>query len=194
MNTTALYVRISTLNQRTDSQQQELKRYCRQRGWQNPTLYVDKVSGAVTSRPQLEKLMRDMRAGKLSRLLVFKLDRLGRSLCHLALILDEMNRLNVPLIATSQGIDTSDSNPAGRLQLAVLMAVAEFERSLIRERVNAGLSAARERGVTLGRPATLAGRADEVGKLKAQGLGVRAIARQLKMPPSSVYKALQLAA
>ena len=101
MNATAIYVRISTLNQRTDSQEQELKRYCRQRGWNNPTIHEDKVSGAVTSRPQLEKLMQDMRAGKVARLVVFKLDRLGRSLTHLALILDEMNRLNVPLIAAS---------------------------------------------------------------------------------------------
>jgi DNA invertase Pin-like site-specific DNA recombinase len=98
------------------------------------------------------------------------------------------------LIASSQGIDTSDDNPAGRLQLGVLMAVAEFERGIIKERVNAGLSAAKARGVQLGRPATINGRADEVRRLKAQGLGLRAIARQLGMPPSSVHRALQLAA
>jgi DNA invertase Pin-like site-specific DNA recombinase len=194
MNATAIYVRISTLNQRTDSQEQELKRYCRQRGWTNPTLYEDKISGAVTSRPQLEKLMRDMRAGKVARLVVFKLDRLGRSLTHLALILDEMNRLNVPLIAASQNIDTSVDNPAGRLQLAVLMAVAEFERGIIRERVNAGISAAKARGVRFGRPSTINGRAAEVKTLKAQGLGLRAIGRELKMPVSSVHKALSMAA
>jgi DNA invertase Pin-like site-specific DNA recombinase len=194
MNTAAIYVRISTLNQRTDSQEQELKRYCRQRGWQNPTLYVDKISGTVTSRPQLEKLMQDMRAGKVVRLVVFKLDRLGRSLTHLALILDEMNRLNVPLIAASQNIDTSVDNPVGRLQLAVLMAVAEFERGIIKERVNAGLAAAKARGVQLGRPATINGRAAEVKKLKAKGLGLRAIGRELQMPVSSVHKALSMAA
>ena len=71
--------------------------------------------GAKASRPQLDRLMQDIRAGKMERLLVFKLDRLGRSLTHLALILDELNRLKVPLIASSQGIDTSDDNPAGRL-------------------------------------------------------------------------------
>ena len=119
---------------------------------------------------------------------------MAASLTHLALILDELNRLKVPLIASSQGIDTSDDNPAGRLQLGVLMAVAEFERGIIKERVNAGLAAAKARGVQLGRPATINGRADEVRKLKAQGLGLRAIARELKMPPSSVHKALQLAA
>jgi putative DNA-invertase from lambdoid prophage Rac len=189
----AVYIRVSTEAQRTDSQEQELKRYCRQRGWKDLTFYVDKICGAKASRPQLDRMMQDIRAGHVERLIVYKLDRLGRSLTHLALILDELNRLRVPLIASSQGIDTSDDNPAGRLQLGVLMAVAEFERGIIKERVNAGLSAAKARGVQLGRPATINGRADEVRKLKAQGLGLRAIARQLGMPPSSVHKALQLA-
>jgi DNA invertase Pin-like site-specific DNA recombinase len=135
-----------------------------------------------------------IRAGKIERLIVYKLDRLGRSLTHLALILDELNRLKVPLIASSQGIDTSDDNPAGRLQLGVLMAVAEFERGIIKERVNAGLAAAKARGVQLDRPATINGRAHEVRRLKAQRLGLRAIARELQMPPSSVHKALRLAA
>ena len=191
---TAIYIRVSTLDQRTDSQEQELKRYCRQRGWKNLSFYMDKICGAKSSRPELDKMMQDIRAGNIERLVVYKLDRLGRSLTHLALILDELNRLQVPLIASSQGIDTSNDNPAGRLQLGVLMAVAEFERGIIRERVNAGIAAAKSRGVKSGRPATLNGRVFEVGKLKAQGLGVRAIARELKMPPSSVYKALQLAA
>ena len=191
---TAVYIRVSTLEQRTDSQEQELKRYCRQRGWKNLSFYVDKICGAKTSRPELERLMKDIRAGRIERLIVYKLDRLGRSLTHLALILDELNRLNVPLIASSQGIDTSNDNPAGRLQLGVLMAVAEFERGIIRERVNAGISAAKVRGVRFGRPATINGRAAEVRKLKAKGLGLRAIARELKMPPSSVHKALSMAA
>ncbi len=191
---TAVYIRVSTEGQRTDSQEQELKRYCRQRGWSKLTIFTDKISGAKTSRLQLDKLMQEVRGGSVARLVVYKLDRLGRSLTHLALILDELNRLRVPLIASSQGIDTSDDNPAGRLQLGVLMAVAEFERGIIKERVNAGLAAAKARGVQLGRPATINGRAVEIRKLKAKGLGLRAIARALRMPPSSVHKALQLAA
>jgi DNA invertase Pin-like site-specific DNA recombinase len=191
---TAIYIRVSTLDQRTDSQEQELKRYCRQRGWKNLIFYVDKICGAKTSRPDLERLMQDIRAGKIERLVVYKLDRLGRSLTHLALILDELNRLQVPLIASSQGIDTSNDNPAGRLQLGVLMAVAEFERGIIKERVNAGIAAAKTRGVKFGRPSTINARAAEVKKLKAKGLGLRAIGRELKMPVSSVHKALQLAA
>src|SRR5438045_1453073 len=105
---TAIYIRVSTEGQRTESQEQELKRYCRQRGWRSPVVYADKISGAKTSRPKLNRLMQDIRGGRVRRLVVYKLDRLGRSLTHLALILDEINRLNVPLIATSQGIDTSE--------------------------------------------------------------------------------------
>ena len=191
---TGIYIRVSTLDQRTDSQEQELKRYCRQRGWKNLSFYVDKICGAKTSRPELERMMQDIRAGTIERLVVYKLDRLGRSLTHLALILDELNRLQVPLIPSSQGIDTSNDNPAGRLQLGVLMAVAEFERGIIKERVNAGIAAAKTRGVKFGRPAKLNGRAAEVKRLKAKGLGLRAIGRELNMPVSSVHKALQLAA
>ena len=135
--------------------------------------------------------MADVRAGKVERVVVFKLDRLGRSLPHLALILDELQRHSVALIATSQGIDTSHSNPVGRLQLNVLMAVAEFEREIIRERVNAGLAAARARGVKLGRRATHDRTPAEVKALKSRGLGVRAIARDLKMPVSSVWVMLR---
>ena len=134
--------------------------------------------------------MQDMRAGKIERLLCFKLDRLGRSLTHLALILDEMNRLQIPLICIGQGIDTNTDSPAGRLQLNVLMAVAEFERGIIKERVNAGLKAAKARGVRLGRPATLPSRRAEVLTLKEEGLGLREIARRLSMPASSVHSIL----
>ena len=190
---TAVYIRVSTEAQRTDSQEQEVRRYCEQRGWTNVALYVDRISGAKSSRPELDRLMQDMRAGKIERLVVYKLDRLGRSLTHLALILDELNRLQIPLIASSQGIDTSADSPVGRLQLGVLMAVAEFERGIIKERVDAGLAAAKARGVQLGRPGTIKARASQVVKLRATGLGLRGIARELKMPLSSVHKALGMA-
>jgi DNA invertase Pin-like site-specific DNA recombinase len=188
--TTAIYVRVSTNGQRTDSQEKELLSYCRGRRWKRIAVYEDKMSGGSTARPRLERLMQDMRAGKVERLLCFKLDRLGRSLTHLALILDEMNRLQIPLICIGQHIDTSTDSPAGRLQLNVLMAVAEFERGIIKERVNAGLAAARARGVRLGRPAILPARRAEVMALKKAGLGLREIARRLSMPASSVHSIL----
>lgn len=188
---TAVYVRVSTSDQKTASQELELRRYCAQRGWETVKLYVDRITGASCSRPRLDDMMKDVRAGDVARVVCYKLDRLGRSLTHLALMLDELARLKVPLIASSQGIDTSDDNPAGRLQLGVLMAVAEFERGIIRERVNAGIAAAKERGVHLGRPRTLTQRAPEINRLSAEGFGTRAIARQLKMPVSSVHAVLK---
>lgn len=191
---TAIYVRVSTTDQRADSQIQELTDYCRLRRWESPITYSDQESGAKVSRPELDRLLGDIRAGKVERVVCYKLDRLGRSLTHLALLLDEFARHRIPLICTSQGIDTSDDNPAGRLQLGVLMSVAQFERSLTRERVNAGLRAAKSRGVRLGRPGTLAGRRKDVMRLKEGGMGLRAIARDLRMPVSSVAKVLQMAA
>lgn len=188
---TAVYMRVSTSDQKLDSQEKELRRGCQVRGWKNTTIYSDKKSGATTTRPALERLLQDMRAGKIERLVCYKLDRVGRSLTHLALIVDEMARLKVPLICTSQGIDTSESSTCGKFQLAVLMAVAEFERGIIRERVNAGLAAAKERGVKLGRPKTLNERAPEIMRLKRAGKGVRAIARQLSMPVSSVFSVIR---
>jgi DNA invertase Pin-like site-specific DNA recombinase len=190
---TAVYLRVSTADQRVDSRELELRRYCEQRGWTDVRFYTDRICGASCSRPELDQMVKDVRAGNVARVVCYKLDRLGRSLTHLALMLDELNRLKVPLIASSQGIDTSDDNPAGRLQLGVLMAVAEFERGIIRERVKAGVTAAKARGVRLGRPATLSGRTAEVMKLKEQGLGVRAIARTLGMPVSSVHSLIQSA-
>lgn len=190
---TAVYVRVSTAEQRVDSQELELRRYCGQRGWEDVKFYIDRISGASCSRPELDSMMKDVRSGQVSRVVCYKLDRMGRSLTHLALMLDELNRLKVPLIASSQGIDTSDDNPAGRLQLGVLMAVAEFERGIIRERVKAGVAAAKARGVKLGRPPRLKARAPEVMALKKQGLGIRAISRTLGMPVSSVHSLVEWA-
>ncbi|MHC1769471.1 MAG: recombinase family protein [Verrucomicrobiia bacterium] len=187
---TAVYVRVSTRDQRTDSQVRELKRYCQQRGWRNLEFFTDKISGGKSSRPELDRLMGEVRSGRIERVVAYKLDRLGRSLTHLCLLIDELARAGIPLVASSQGIDTSSDSPAGKLQLSVLAAICEFERGLIKERVNAGLAAARERGVKLGRPNTLKERADEVLALKEQGLGVRAIARELEMPVASVFKLL----
>jgi DNA invertase Pin-like site-specific DNA recombinase len=190
---TAIYVRVSTNNgsQTTDSQLGEIKKYCDMRGWTETEVFEDHVSGGKASRPALDRMMKQMRAGALARCVCWKLDRLGRSLTHLALVIDEMTRLQIPLVCTTQGIDTGDGNPVGKFQLGVLMAVAEFERAIIKERVLAGLSAARNRGVRLGRPSTLQKRRDDARELREQGKGIREIARELRMPPASVFKLLK---
>jgi DNA invertase Pin-like site-specific DNA recombinase len=190
---TAIYVRVSTNNgsQSTDSQLFELNNYCAMRGWTDVEIYEDHVSGSKASRPALDKMVKQMRAGKILRVVCLKIDRLGRSISHLAMLIAEMSKLNIPLLATTQGIDTSSDSAIGSLQLNIIMAFANFERELIRERVNCGLRAARNRGVRLGRPSMLHKRRDEVMKLKFKGAGIRAIGRELNMAPASVYKILK---
>jgi putative DNA-invertase from lambdoid prophage Rac len=149
----ALYYRVSTSDQTTEPQRLELLEYARRRGWTNFREYRDVISGAKTARIGLEMMMRGVRKHQFDAVLVAKLDRLGRSLPHLAQLIAEMETHRVALVATTQGIDTTEQNPAGRLQMHVLMAVAEFERGIIRERTKAGLVAAVARGSKLGRKA-----------------------------------------
>lgn len=185
---TAIYCRVSTSSQSQDSQLVELREFCRRRNWTDTTEYADTISGSKFTRQGLDALLTQVRKGRVERVVVFKMDRLGRSLPHLAQIVSELSNHGTSLICTSQGIDTSESNPAGRLQMGVLMAVAEFEREIIRERVNAGLAAARARGSKLGRPTTSDQHKPAVAALVAQGKGSRLIARELGLPLSSVCR------
>jgi len=148
----ALYLRVSTDDQTVEPQQQELRAYAAQRNWTIVTEFTDVVSGSKSSRVSLDQLMADVRQKKFDGVMVVKLDRLARSLSHFAQLVAEFDKHGVALVCPGQGIDTSKSNPAGRLQMHVLAAVAEFERSLIIERTKAGLAAARARGVKLGKP------------------------------------------
>jgi DNA invertase Pin-like site-specific DNA recombinase len=155
-------------------------------------LFRDVQTGKDVTRPGLDALLQAVRRGEVKAVVVAKLDRLGRSLIHLALIVEELNRLNVPLICVSQGIDTSNDNPVGRLQLGVLMAVAEFERSLIRERTIAGLAAARARGAKIGRPVkTTETQRSEIFRLHHDGQSMRAISRAVGLAPSTVWLVLR---
>jgi DNA invertase Pin-like site-specific DNA recombinase len=184
----AVYTRVSTQKQSIDSQILDLRSYCERRQWSNVAEFSDVISGSNFTRTGLDRLMREVRAGRIDILVCSKLDRIGRSLPHLAQICAELTANKCALVCASQSIDTSNDNPAGRLQLGVLMAVAEFERSLIRERVLAGLNAARARGAKLGRRETLSQHRERVLELLKQGLGVRAIARKLKLPVASAHK------
>ncbi len=147
-----IYCRVSTDDQNCDLQRDACAKWCNDRaiGYE---VVDDKISGAKTSRPGFDRLMAAVRAGGVERVICYKLDRLGRSLAHLAMIIEELKGSQTSLVAVSQGIDTSANNPVGNLQLHMLMCFAEFERSLIQERVNAGIKAAKSRGVKFGRPA-----------------------------------------
>jgi DNA invertase Pin-like site-specific DNA recombinase len=187
----ATYLRVSTSDQTIESQRLELQDYCQRRGWGVAAEYTDMVSGAKFSRSGLDQLMSAVRKRKIDVILCTKLDRLGRSLPHLAGIISELDGNGVALVCSSQSIDTSDENPAGRLIMHVLMAVSEFERSLIRERTICGLKAAKRRGVKFGRPATLAPFRDEIARLQTGGLSCRAIAKELAIPLGSVFQVVR---
>ena len=187
----AVYLRVSTDTQIHDSQEAELRDYCDRRGWGNIEWYRDTASGAKQDRKGLTDLMQKVRRGKVDIVLAFKLDRLARSLSHLAQLIAELQVHRVALVCPSQGIDTSNSNPAAHLQLNILAAVAQFERELITERVRAGLAAAKARGVKMGRPATPEKRRGEVVALAEKGMPARSISRQLRIPYSTVTQLLR---
>ena len=188
-----IYARVSTCQQSTESQVAELRAYCEHRGWENPTLIEDTASGASSSRSGFDKLMNLIRCGKVDAVLAFKLDRLGRSLQHLAQIINEMMSHDVALIVPGQGIDTSNANAAATLQLQILAAVAEFEREVIKDRVNAGLARAKAKGVKLGRPTTLATHKAEALRLSNDGFSGRQIAAKIGVPVGSVFHLLRQA-
>ena len=147
----ALYARVSTLDQEPENQLVELRRYVRARSWPAAVEYVDKgVSGAKDRRPALDRLIRDAKRRRFDVLVVWRLDRLGRSLKHLVTLLDELQAVGVAFVSLGEGIDCT--TPAGTLQLHILAALAEFERARIVERVQAGLQRAKRQGKRLGRP------------------------------------------
>ena len=189
-----IYSRVSTDRQVHDSQLQEVRAYCAHRGWHDAEEFSDTASGAKTNRQGLDALMALVRRGRVDAIVCFKLDRLGRSLAHLAQLIGELQANRVALVCTSQGIDTSATNPAAQLQLNILCAVAEFEREIIRERVNAGLKAARARGARFGRPSTLQKHLPNVRELLARGHKVSEIAELLGLAYSSAHKLMRLCA
>src|ERR1700674_163189 len=146
----AIYARVSTLDQEPENQLGELRRYVAARGW-TAVEYVDRgVSGAKDRRPALDTLVFDAKRRRLDVLVCWRLDRLGRNLRHLVTLLEELQSVGVTFVSLGEGIDCT--TPAGKLQLHILAALAEFERGRIRERVMAALQRARTQGKVLGRP------------------------------------------
>src|ERR1051326_5574016 len=147
----AVYARVSTADQTCENQLLELRRYCEARGWTISREFVDQgVSGANDRRSALDQLLSDARRRRFDVLVCWRLDRLGRSLKHLITMLEECQALGVAFVSLAEGIDAT--TPAGKLQMHILGAIAEFERARIAERVRAGLARARAQGTRLGRP------------------------------------------
>lgn len=146
----AIYARVSTFDQEPENQLAEIRRYVAARGW-TAEEYVDRgISGAKDRRPALDTLLADARRRRFDVLVVWRLDRLGRNLRHLITLLEELQALGIAFVSLNEGIDAT--TPAGKLQMHILGAIAEFERARIAERVKAGLQRARLQGTRLGRP------------------------------------------
>jgi DNA invertase Pin-like site-specific DNA recombinase len=182
----AIYARVSTTaGQTCENQLLELRRYVEARGW-TPKEYVDEgVSGAKDRRPALDRLVLDARRRRFDAVVVWSLDRLGRSLKHLVVLLDDLQALGVGFISVREGLDWT--TPSGRLQAQLLAMIAEFERSRIQERVVAGLARAKAQGRKLGRPEREIS-AEQVAA--ARGLPVREAARRLGIPRTTLQRAL----
>ena len=180
----ALYARVSTTEQEPENQLEELRRYASARDW-TVREYVDHgVSGTTDRLPALDALLADARRRRCDVVVCWRLDRLGRSLKHLVLLLDELQTLGLAFVSLAEGIDCT--TPAGKLQLHILAAIAEFERGRIVERVRAGLARARANGRTLGRPAHQVSRRDIE---RTADLSVRRAAATLGVPASVLYRA-----
>ena len=185
----ALYARVSTLNnQDPEMQLSELRVYAGHRGWQVTEEYTDQgVSGCKESRPALNRLMSDACRRRFDAILVWKIDRFGRSLKHLVNSLAELAALGVAFISLRDNLDLS--TPSGRLMFQIIGAMAEFERALIQERVRAGLRNARAKGRRLGRP-RIAVDAARIASLRAQGFSWADITSQTGVSKGTSQRSL----
>jgi len=194
MKSTAVYLRVSSSKQDTASQLPDLERYVAAHGLE-ATTYRDSASGKTMTRPGFERLMAAVRMGKVKTVIVWRLDRLGRTASGLTALFDELRAAHVNLVSIRDGLDLE--TPAGRLMANVLASVAAYETEVRAERIHAGLEVARANGVRLGRPAGVHTRvkvtdeqAAQIPALKAAGETVAAIARATGLSRPTVYAVL----
>ena len=188
-----LYSRVSTADKGQDPELQlrELRQYASARGWTVYGEYIDFCSGSKDRRPSLDRLLEDSRKRKVDGILVWRLDRFGRSLKHLIITLDELRQLGISFMSYSENIDLSTST--GQLLFYLLGSFAEFERSLIKERVKAGIENARAKGKHIGRRSQITTELlRTVGNMQGRGLSLRQIAKELRVSKSFVHKALKV--
>jgi DNA invertase Pin-like site-specific DNA recombinase len=185
----AIYARVSTANngQSPEMQLRELREYCQHRGWELTGEYVDAgVSGAKDSRPELNRLNADAKRRRFDAVVVWKFDRFARSVSHLLRALEEFRALGIEFVSLSEQVDTS--TPTGKMVFTVLGAVAELERSLIAERVRAGLRNARAKGKRLGRPQKVLD-AHRIARLRSEGASWRTVAAALGVSTTTAFLA-----
>jgi len=187
----ALYARVSTHDQQTlELQLDAMRRYVRDRGWELARQVRDVGSGAK-DRPGRESLLQSARRRELDAIVVWRLDRWGRSVSDLMTTLRELTELGVGFVSLTEALDLT--TPTGRAMAGLLAVFAEFEREILRERVRAGIAQARREGRRHGRPRTASLKADEVFRLKAEQVSHAEIARRLGIGRTSVRRILKAA-
>ena len=183
-----LYARVSTTDQQTiPLQVRALREYAARRGWAI-ALQVKEVGSGASQRERREKLLDAARRREIDVVLVWRLDRWGRSVADLLATLQELDHLGVGFVSLTEALDLT--TPSGRAMAALLAVFAEFEREMLRERVRAGLTHARLNGKRLGRPETVARYAAEIRKLHHSGVSKSEIARRLQVGRTSVRRIL----
>ncbi len=189
MKRIAVYARVSTTDQSTDSQLLDLRRYIQERNWHTFKEYCDNgISGTKDSRPALNELMNDARKRKFDVVLVWRFDRFARSTKHLILALEEFKNLGIDFVSYQENIDTS--SPLGSAIFTIISAVAQLERDIIAERVKAGLRRAKENGKKLGRPRGTALDIEALHRLRMKGFSLHQIAQELNTSKTTVSRLL----
>jgi len=185
----AIYARVSTSDQSTESQLLDLRRYVRERGWLLFNEYCDNgISGTKDSRPALNELMNDAKKRRFDTVLVWRFDRFARSTKHLILALEEFRGLGIDFVSYQENIDTS--SPLGSAIFTIISAVAQLEGDIIAERVKAGLRRAKENGKKLGRP-RVGVDPKRISELRSRGLSLRLIARETGISRTTVSEILR---
>ena len=186
----AVYCRVSTLGQSTDSQLLDLRRYVAERQWNIYKEYCDNgISGTKDSRPALDELMDAAKKRKFDMVLVWRFDRFARSTRHLINALEEFRNLGIDFISYQENIDTS--SPLGSAIFTIISAVAQLEKDIIAERVKAGLRRAKVNGKTLGRPKGTALDVEKIRGLRSEGLSLKQIATALNTSKTTVSRLLR---
>ena len=191
----ALYCRVSTTSQSVERQIRELTEVAMGNNWEIVETYIDLgISGAKgrDKRPDLDRMMKDSIKGKFDVVMVSSIDRLGRSLQHLIEILNDLQSKSVELFMLKQSIDTT--TPSGKMLFSMISAFAEFERSIIRERVMSGLANAKAKGKILGRKTNLTPATEKrIIDMKSSGASIRKIASECSVGTQTIYKVLRAA-
>ena len=181
----ALYARVSTADQNLETQLLDLREMAKQRGYEIVHEYSDTISGAKSKRPGLDQLMADARRHRFDVVLVAAFDRVARSVRHFLEVLDELNHLNIEFISQRESIDTG--GPLGRAIVVIVGAIAELERSLIVERVRAGMRRAKLEGRRIGR-APLAVDREQIVRDRRSGMSLRQVAQKHHISRASVCR------